>query len=822
MFVEIAFPLPFNRLFTYKVPDDLAGKAVFGTRAYAPFGKRVFTGVIVNLKNDAGDISQDKIKEILDILDDEPIITREDFPFYQWIAEYYCCGLGEVIRLAAPYGSDLQSKRTLQADAEVCREIASTAKKKDSLRTRVLLALAEKPSISFTKLQRTVKKKNIYSIIRKLQLAGIVSVFEEAGTAKVKEKTARYIKLTAPVEHIYELLPEIERRSQKQAAALLRLIDYREYGVALKEFVSKTKITPPVLKPLVKRGLIALFNKKVERRYSESLTNDLPEYTLTAEQKLVYETVLETIKAPKFKTFLLHGITGSGKTLVYLDLAREVLQQGKSVLVLVPEISLTPQITSRFYSRFPEKTAVIHSQIAGGERFDTWKACQHGKVQVIIGARSALFAPLQNLGLIIVDEEHDASFKQDTPPRYNGRDCAIMKAYHANCPIVLGSATPSVESMHNAVQGKFQLLQLTERADDAQLPFITMVNVTEEKKQKRMANFFSQYMLDKIEDRLKLKEGVIILQNRRGFSTQAYCFECGQMEMCDNCSVAMVHHLNSNIMQCHYCGLQKPVPQQCHHCGSFSIRFFGAGTERVEDELAYYFPNAKMSRIDSDTISKKGSLSAILQDFRLGNSDILIGTQMVAKGLDFSRVTLVCVVSAETNLWLPDFRANERTFQLLTQVAGRAGRSSVKGEVLIQTQNDKHPVLQRVLHHDYAGFYKAEIYQRERMHYPPFTRICLIEIKDKDEQKARNAAVDLYNLLLRYKQQFRISAPTTAIIYKLRNEFRYQILIKSNRAEDPSGKKLRGMLNDSIIKFRLSPQNKEIQVILDIDPQHIL
>ncbi|MBI2419660.1 MAG: primosomal protein N' [Ignavibacteriales bacterium] len=822
MFAEVAFPLPFRRFFTYRIPEDLVERARFGMRALAPFGKRVITGVIVATKTNAGDIPEEKIKEILDIPDDEPIITQSEYPFYQWIAEYYLCGLGEVIRLAAPYGSDLQSKRTIQADAEICRELADKAKKQDSTRTKILLALAEQPNISFIKLQKKVKKKNIYAIIRKMQLAGIVSVIEENPKAKVKDKVARFIRLSAPVESVYELLPEIERRSKKQAAALLRMIDYRDHGISLKDFVAETKITAPVLIPLVKRGLLALYNKKIERKFTETLANDLPSYTLTEEQKVVYEKVMESINANGFKAFLLHGITGSGKTLIYLDLAEEVLKRGKSVLVLVPEISLTPQITSRFYARFSDKTAVIHSQIAPGERYDTWKAAQAGKIQVIIGARSALFAPLQNLGLVIIDEEHDASFKQDTIPRYNGRDCAIMKAFYAGCPVVLGSATPSVESMYNAINGKYQLLELKERADGAKLPFITMVNVVEEKKQKRMANLFSQSMLDKIDHRLKLKEGVIILQNRRGFSTQVYCFECGQMEMCENCSVAMVHHLNTNIIQCHYCSSQKPAPSQCSHCGSFAIRFFGVGTERVEDELSYYFPNAKMSRIDSDTMAKKGNLSAILQDFRLGNTDILVGTQMVSKGLDFARVTLVCVVSAETNLWLPDFRANERTFQLLTQVAGRAGRSAEKGEVLIQTQNDKHPVLQRVLHHDYAGFYKAEVFQRERLQYPPFTRICLIEMKDKDEKKVRNAITDLYNILLKYKQNFRISAPTTAIIYKLRNEFRYQILLKANRAEDPSGSRLRYILNESLAYFSKISNFKDVNAIVDIDPQHIL
>jgi primosomal protein N' (replication factor Y) len=376
--------------------------------------------------------------------------------------------------------------------------------------------------------------------------------------------------------------------------------------------------------------------------------------------------------------------------------------------------------------------------------------------------------------------------------------------------------------MYNAMLNKYKLLSLPERVDGANLPTIKLINTIEEKKNNRMENIFSKTLLEEIDIRLQKKEGVIILQNRRGFATQIYCIDCGQIEACDNCSVSMVYHINKNILHCHYCDLTKNVPQHCTYCGSQHLKYFGTGTERVEDELTYYFPEAIIERIDSDSISKKGTLSNLLYKFKNGEIDILVGTQMVSKGLDFSRVTLVGVVSAETSLWFPDFRADERTFQLLTQVAGRSGRSKAAGEVLIQTQNDKHFVLQKVLHNDYDGFFKKELLDREKMAFPPFSRLCLIEIKDKDDEKAKGAISDFFNEVKAYKKQINISGPSTAIIARLKGEYRYQILLKSLRASDPGGKILRKVITESFANFSHKSNYKNIFISFDIDPQSII
>src|SRR5690606_9535752 len=405
---------------------------------------------------------------------------------------------------------------------------------------------------------------------------------------------------------------------------------------------------------------------------------------------------------------------------------------------------------------------------------------------------------------------------------YHARDAAIYLGSIYDCPVLLGSATPSIESMYNALTDKYTLLQMQERIDDAKLPEILLVNVSLERKKKKTENVFSKILLDKIEKRLRKKEGVIILQNRRGFSTQIYCEDCGEIETCDNCSVPMVYHINKNYVQCHYCGLQKKVPGACTNCGSINLKYFGTGTERVEDEIEFYFPSAKIRRVDSDSISKKSSLSKILNEFSRGEIDILVGTQMVSKGLDFSHVTLVGVISAETSLWMPDFRADERTFQLLTQVSGRAGRSKTAGEVIVQTQNEKNFTLQKVVQHDYKGFYDKEIFDRQHLHYPPFSRLCLIEAKDASEEKASSAIEDFFEELSVYKKWLEINQPARAIISRLKGNYRFQILIKSFKEKDPGGKILKKAVMNSFVEFNRKSRYRDVKINFDIDPQSIM
>ena len=822
MFVEVVFPLPFRKAFTYSVPKDLQDFAKVGVRSVAPFGKRTLTGFIINLPTTIS-LKKDEVKPISDILDDKPIFTNKTLKFYEWLSEYYLCSLGEALKLVTPHGTEVESKRKIIVDKNFVSELIQKEKKKDSLKFKILLELSKREELSFSALQKAVKKKNIYSQLRQLHNQGAVTIVDEVEGAKVKIKKVKFVKLAREIGEIYSSFPELDRKSPKQVKILLKLIEAKGTALPVAELLHKTESSKSSLDGLEQKGFVRVFEKEVDRRYKEHYVEEHQELILTKQQQLVVDEVSSSMTENKFQTFLLHGVTGSGKTQVYIELAKQALEKNKTVLILVPEISLTPQITSRFFNNFGDTVTVVHSRMSIGERYDGWRRVLTGKSKVVIGARSALFAPLNKIGFIAVDEEHDASYKSaDMIPRYNARDAAVVLGNIFNCPVVLGSATPSVESMYNTETGKYKLLSLPERIDDAKLPKITFVNIAHEKNKTKSETVFSKILIEKIEDRLKKKEGIILLQNRRGFSTQIFCNDCGEVEMCENCSVPMVYHINQNKIQCHYCGLVKPVPGACTTCGSINIKYFGTGTERVEDELQFYFPNARIERIDSDSITRKSYLSNLLLSFSKGDIDILVGTQMVSKGLDFPRVTLVGVISAETTLWLPDFRADERTFQLLTQVSGRAGRSKVEGEVIIQTYNEKHFVLRKVLENDYKGFYAKEKEDRKQMGYPPFTRIALIETKDALMDKAKGAAYDFYKEIIKYKNYLKISDPTTAQIFKLVNNYRYHILIKSSKEKDPGGAVLRKAILESWIEFNKKSRYKDVKLYYDIDPQSII
>ncbi len=821
MFAEVIFPLPFRKAFTYSVPDDLKDQAKAGVRVVAPFGKRTLTGFILNITSKTS--VKEEIKPIKDIIDDIPIFDKNILKFYEWISEYYICSLGEALKLAVPHGSEVESKKKIHIDREFAAELYAKEKNKNTIKSKILNELSKRDETSISTLQKLIKKKNIYSVLTTLQKLGVITVLDEVEKPKVKPKKVKYVKLAKDIAQIYAAFPELERRSPKQVKVLLELISAKGKSLPVAELLHKIEGTKSTIDSLAKKNFVEVFEKEIERRYSEHYTEEHLELVLTKRQQKIVNEVNEFIGKKEFKTFLLHGVTGSGKTQVYIELVKDVLSHNKTALILVPEISLTPQMTSRLFNNFGDTVTVIHSRMSAGERYDSWRRVQKGKSKVVIGARSALFAPLRNIGLIVVDEEHDSSYKQsDMVPKYNARDAAVVMGSIFKCPVILGSATPSVESMYNAQTGKYKLLELPERIDDAKLPKIILVNIAAERKKKKMENVFSKILLEKIEDRLRKKEGIILLQNRRGFSTQIYCEDCGEVEMCDNCSVPMVYHINKNIIECHYCGLIKDVPGACTNCGSVSIKYFGTGTERVEDELQFYFPNAVINRIDSDSISRKSMLSRILLQFSKGEIDILVGTQMVSKGLDFSRVTLVGVISAETTLWLPDFRADERTFQLLTQVAGRSGRSKVEGEVVIQTMNEKHFALQKVFMNDYAGFYQREISDREKMGYPPFTRLALIETKDQSNEKAKGAITDFYKELLKYQKWLKISDPHSAMISRLKGSYRYQILIKSIKGSDPGGAVLRKAILDSFTEFNRKSRYRDVRLIYDVDPQSIM
>ncbi len=821
MFAEIVFPLPFRNSFTYSIPEEFEENVQIGVRVVASFGKRTLTGFVIKLKQ-SSDIKE-KIKPIKDVLDNQSIFSEKSLQFYEWISDYYLCSLGEALKNSVPYGLEVESKKTIIADAVFCKELLGKEKNIKSTKSKLLQILSEKETFKIGYLQKAVKKKNIYSILKTLEKNGAITILDEIENSKVRIKKAKFIKLNKDIDEVYEIIPTLEKKSEKQIVILLELLSSKEKEIQQSELLKKTNANQSSINSLEKKGIIKIIDKEIERVYTENYVEEKQNFVLTENQKNVISKVSQEIEKDNFKTFLLHGVTGSGKTQVYIELAKIAHKKGKTVLILVPEISLTPQITSRFFNTFGNEITVMHSRMSLGERYDSWRGIIKGKYKIVIGARSAVFAPLENIGLIIVDEEHDQSYKQyDLIPKYNGRDSAILRAMFSNSPILLGSATPSLESMYNAKAGKYELLELPERVDNAKLPKIKLVDITFEKKNNRMVGVFSKTLLEEIDNRLKKKENVIILQNRRGFATQAYCEDCGTIEMCENCSVSMVYHIHKNVMKCHYCGNVKPVPKACKFCGSINMKYFGTGTQRVEDEISYHFPNAKIERIDSDTIAQKGRLGIILNNFRKGEIDILVGTQIVSKGMDFSNVTLVGVISAETSLWLPDFRADERTFQLLTQVAGRSGRSKEEGEVIIQTQNFKNFVLQKVLDNNYKAFYENEILLRQQNFYPPFSRIALVEINNEDQQKAKQAAFDFNKRLMKFSDKLIILPPNEAIISKIKGIFRFQIMIKSMRKSDPNGKILRNALMNALVDYNQKSRFRDVKLYFDIDPQSVV
>lgn len=820
MYCQVVFPLPFRNEFTYSVPDDLRSAVQTGVRVVVPFGKRVLTGFVLSTSQTTE--LKENIKPVRDVLDDMPIFDKKSLKFYEWISEYYISSLGEALRNSVPYGTEIESKRKIVCDKEYCLKLLNQERQKKSLRAKLLTAFSQKEVYTISQIQNEIKNKNIYSPLRSFEKIGAISILDEISAAKVRVKKIKHVEPAKPADEIYELMPELEKKSPKQVVVLMELLANKD-SVPLSELIKKTRAAASTVESLHKKSLVRIFDKEVERNYSETYSEELKKFELTFQQKNIVERIEHTISKKTFETFLLHGVTGSGKTQIYIELAKQVIDAGKSVIILVPEISLTPQITSRFLNYFKDLTAVLHSRMSLGERYDSWRGIVNGKSKVVIGPRSALFAPLKNIGMIVVDEEHDSSYKQqEITPKYNARDAAVILGKLNECPVILGSATPSVESMYNALNGKYNLLELKERVDNAKLPAIKLVDVTIEKKKKKMESIFSRELLHEIRLRLSKKENVIVLQNRRGFATQVFCNDCGEVILCDDCSVSMVHHLYKNILQCHYCGTVKPVPKACPTCGSLGLKFFGTGTQRVEDELDFYFPNIKIERVDSDTINRKGRLGEILNSFRKGEIDILVGTQIVSKGLDFGNVTLVGVVAAETSLWIPDFRADERTFQLLTQVSGRSGRSGKEGEVIIQTQNQKHFVLQKVLMNDYKGFYENEIALREQYEYPPFVRLGLIELKDENEERVRAASKEFYDYLIKYAKGLKIAPPTEAVIYKIKGSYRFQIMIKSLRKIDPSGKQLRSAVLNSYIEFNQKSRFKDVKLIIDIDPQSVV
>jgi primosomal protein N' (replication factor Y) len=766
----------------------------------------------------------------------------------QWIGEYYFTPWGEVLRAATPQGLSQESKQTVRLVAQDIEVLLQATKKSAPRQHAILQALADGVPLNLAQIQRKSHTKSIHAVLSEMHQRGWISITEEIEKPKAKPKLEHFVAITASGLEIVMDQISTASLSAKQLfilEALRKEISSNTNAVEIKSFLQRYHASLSSLKTLVKNGLLYMSEREIFRRSEYETIEPLPNITLNTDQQYALNEIVKATTVGTFRAFLLHGITGSGKTQVYIEAIRNVMALGKSAVVLVPEISLTPQTVRRFKAHFGDNVAVMHSQMSIGERYDAWRMAHQGKVKIVIGPRSAIFAPLENIGLIVVDEEHDSSYKQfDAAPRYNARDVALVRASHIKAIVVLGSATPSAESYANAIHEKYTLLELPNRVDIAQLPTIDIVDMAKERRRvyedlkieiKKSAKPFpkrlpdssiSQLLRSQITKRLERKEGTILLQNRRGFSHVMECYECGYVEKCDNCEVSLTFHTTKKHLRCHYCGFVKKPPTICPKCSSIELRMHAFGTQQVQQELQELFPKAVILRMDRDTTSGKGAHNKILKQFESGEADILLGTQMVAKGLDIPRVTLVGVISADTQMLLPDFRASEETFQLLTQVAGRAGRSTLAGEVVIQTLQPDHYSLKHVITHNFTGFYQEELEYRRELYYPPFSRIVLLEFSGERENEVQHHAMKFAEFLAMHNQQkkFIILGPADAAIPKIKNVYRKHVLVKDLKSSDPSGSFLRSALLKAKAQYEASPLvvHKKIKMIIDVDPQGMM
>jgi primosomal protein N' (replication factor Y) (superfamily II helicase) len=849
VFADIALPVPIDHAFTYSVPAELAQQAKIGSRVLVPFGKKSLSGVIVGRPSSS---SVANVKPIRDVLDSVPTFSEDMLRFTRWIAEYYLAPWGEVLRAATPQGLSVESRSAVSLLAPDIQSALSSLKSSAANQRAVLEALAGEHAMSIRRLQKKTGIRSLHAVLHQLEARGYIGVHEESTRPKAAPKTESMVKVSRIGNEYLEGNVQGDegeslRLTQKQETILRQVSEtfsHREDILPIATVVRNTDISVSMIKTLIRKGVLEGSEREVIRKSGYDDVAPPTVFTLNQYQSAALAAIEQSLNAGKYATCLLLGITGSGKTQVYIEAIRKVLAMGKTAIVLVPEIALTPQTVRRFKAHFGDDVAVMHSQLSTGERYDAWRMAHQGKVRIVIGPRSAIFAPLKNVGLIVVDEEHDASYKQfDASPRYHGRDAAIVRASQANAVVVLGSATPSSESYFNAINGKYRLIELPTRIDDARLPVIEIVDMTKERKRlyeetkaevaKSKKEFpkhlpplsVSALLADGITKRLERNEGIILLQNRRGFAHVVECFECGHVERCDNCDVSLTYHLVKKDLRCHYCGFVKKAPSVCPKCKGTEIRHFSFGTQQVQEELQSMFPRATILRMDRDTTKRKGAHDRILQQFGTGKANILLGTQMVAKGLDFPHVTLVGVISADTQMLLPDFRASEQTFQLLTQVAGRAGRSNLAGEVVIQTLQPDHYSLKHVLLHDFKNFYREELEYRRELDYPPFSRIVLIEFTGGRENEVHHHAKKFTEFLLQQaKNSYRVLGPADAAIPKIKNQFRKHVVVKDLKDTDPSGSILRAGMKNAIERYEASglAKDRKINMTIDVDPQGMM
>ncbi|MCF8303475.1 MAG: primosomal protein N' [Bacteroidales bacterium] len=822
-FVEILLPLPVPGTFTYRVPHELAGEIKLGMRAVVQFGKKkIYTGLIREIHERVPEYRS--VKYILSVLDHEPIVTPSQYHFWNWLASYYLCHEGEVMNTALPSSLKLASESRIILNPNFNQNY-SNLNEKEYL---VAEALETQESLTLSEVSKLVEQVKVVPLIKTLIDKEVVQVKEEL-VDEYKPRKETFVKLAGDYydeDALSQMFDELNKRAYKQLEVLMMYLNLSRKNeesdeISRSKLLQESNASASVLKSLVDKGILEQFEKTVSRLKEYKTTHPVDSIEFSEEQLFGLQSIREQLNEKQ--VVLLHGVTSSGKTEIYIKLIDEAIRKGQQVLYLLPEIALTAQIINRVKKFFGPLTGVYHSRYSRDEKVEIWKRVIAGQTtkgngyKLVLGARSALMLPFNNLGLIIVDEEHDNSYKQfDPAPRYHARDAAIYLAQLHNTKVVLGSATPAIESYYNARTGRYGLVELHKRYGNIQMPEIEVVDIKSATRRKEMKSHFSNRMLELIGASLENKEQVILFQNRRGFSLRLECQTCHYMPQCQNCDVTLIYHKKHNRLRCHYCGFSTSIPEKCPECGSADIKMKGFGTEKIEEELAMYFPDAIISRMDLDTTRRKNAYQRIISDFENRRIDILTGTQMVTKGLDFDNVSLVGVMNADNMLSFPDFRSFERSFQLMAQVSGRAGRKNKRGRVLIQTYNPHHSVIRNVIDNDYESMYKSQILERKNYKYPPFYRLSRITLKHKDAHKLNEASKEL---AYRLKQAFgkRVLGPEFPLVSRIRNLYLENIIVKFERSREHQ--QMKEKMAEIIRKFNNEPDYKPIRVAIDVDPQ---
>lgn len=786
-----------DRPFDYQVPVEWVSVIELGSRVKVPFGPRNVLGFVVGLKKET-DVPLNKLKAINQILDMEPVLTEEMLRMAKWLKNDTICYEIDALQVMLP--SALRAKYEKMIKLQQGQQLP----------LEVQAIFGKRQRANFKEFERA----GLLPLLKHLVAENIVTI-ENVVKQQGNVKEIRMVQITADQQLIEHAL-EQSSRAVKQRLLLQWMCQHLGEVFSPQQICDEAGVSISVLEAVIDKGAAQFIQEEVFRDPFTKEVSRTQALQLTGEQQVALQAITTAMDQQIAQTFLLHGVTGSGKTEVYLQAIQKVLEEGKEAIMLVPEISLTPQMTERFRSRFGELVAVMHSGLSVGEKYDEWRKIQQGKVKVVVGARSAIFAPFTNIGLIILDEEHESTYKQEDSPRYHARDVAIWRSEFYNCPIILGSATPALESFARAKKGVYKLLSLKHRALHQALPTVFIADMREELRQGNRS-MFSQSLIEAIRLRLEKKEQMVLFLNRRGYSSFVLCRDCGTVVQCPNCDISLTYHRTTEKLKCHYCGYEEHVPQICPQCQSDHIRYFGTGTQKVEEELYKLFPEARVLRMDVDTTKHKGAHEEILETFGAGQADILLGTQMIAKGLDFPNITLVGVLSADTSLHLPDYRAAERTFQLLTQVSGRAGRHDKLGEVIIQTYTPEHYAIELAKTQEYEPFYEREMFLRRRSNYPPYYFVALIQLSHEDVMMAAEYAGRVADWLRgNLSNQVAIIGPTTASIARLQNRYRYQCLIKYKI--EPN---LIPVLQRLLAMYRAEWIKQGISMTVDLDPSTI-